>query len=971
MEQNSLENCENEGQYVNKVDGVCKRFCDIDSPKVLRHPLQAFNSPVMVNPKVQSSVTITPYRYHGCKVIHEEIENQENIDPKRLFHSNSDHTAQKSREPANVGISPNTSSPFSYPLILEGCHLSSSSSSSYKSTLGQSGRHQEVNNCNYGSPKTPFTTPRGKSLVLGNYTEHSHPSRAGNDSEGCDSLHSKVICNGGHRIGNTGWTLTRGLVSGNGSLSSSTGSSHKNVVTPSKSSCSSGVSDRSVFQTPGSYCSSSSENRVVTPQQRCKGYKHKLNPFDVGVDHLHLPTVSPSLFRQVVSPVYEKFQWSIDELALLKPANIETSPYNQSEGSTDPEYEIQAQAAIDKFFSRQPVVPSPWMGSNKSISLVSMNLAPEKDVSSNPVPTSRTRTISCQTELSLPMVLPESVEAALEPYLTFTQDQCCQGTVETEECNNLNNTTLRRKLLFSAEDLVNATPMCSPRGTASSESSASSSPVAPLPLHDDDDINREFNAEDTKGLQWCAEIFQPSFNNLIDPSQRRHLPSTPPFPSEQVTEKDLIRASVLPRKYDGFSSPQYESEPMHSLDLSPIEGQICSTFQRRCLSSTDLSPIQQNTNCESSECMLTIPSGAEIAHPKCRISLSVPSNVDSPSVDGISNTGCEIQTYNSKGDDRSTFELRDFDNVNMVCDKSEEVVSNSSEKISGSSVISHNALGTCSPKSKTFVPKSSPASVSKVFHGEVVLVEASQSNTQEPVLVHGSNSKGQEMENQENGNTVQKKSPASKAENSPSSNSAHFSSSPIRDCKTVSYSPPLSPILCRSISVQSQGDQVKSQGHYGEDCQFTRGDVSQSTVLSVDMEVRSTTEEEITLDEGVSSVGTAKLGYPMTNVKNFTDIQEFSSVCDMDTDLQHSFEISVCHEAKSQESGYQTGSMQSTNFSMTTFTSNSTICSSASFQKDRLPSIFGTDGSNFYAISRVNDRKTQSHSNMNYQNHVE
>lgn len=55
---------------------------------------------------------------------------------------------------------------------------------------------------------------------------------------------------------------------------------------------------------------------------------------------------------QVVSPsqqVDSKFRWSIDQLATLQPANIETSPYNQLEGFSDPEYEQQAQDAIDKW----------------------------------------------------------------------------------------------------------------------------------------------------------------------------------------------------------------------------------------------------------------------------------------------------------------------------------------------------------------------------------------------------------------------------------------------------------------------------------------------------------------------------------------------------------------------------------------------------------------------------------------------
>lgn len=71
----------------------------------------------------------------------------------------------------------------------------------------------------------------------------------------------------------------------------------------------------------------------------------------MGAECLQLPTVSPSLFRQVVSPSKGedgKFRWSIDQLAVLQPANIETSPFNQADAVIDPDYEREAQDSIDK-----------------------------------------------------------------------------------------------------------------------------------------------------------------------------------------------------------------------------------------------------------------------------------------------------------------------------------------------------------------------------------------------------------------------------------------------------------------------------------------------------------------------------------------------------------------------------------------------------------------------------------------------
>lgn len=54
-----------------------------------------------------------------------------------------------------------------------------------------------------------------------------------------------------------------------------------------------------------------------------------------------------------------EFSWSIDELAHIQPAKIEESPMQQVY-SPDPEVELRAQAAIDRFFKENQIIPSPW-----------------------------------------------------------------------------------------------------------------------------------------------------------------------------------------------------------------------------------------------------------------------------------------------------------------------------------------------------------------------------------------------------------------------------------------------------------------------------------------------------------------------------------------------------------------------------------------------------------------------------------
>uniref|UniRef100_A0A914ZSI9 Protein aurora borealis n=1 Tax=Parascaris univalens TaxID=6257 RepID=A0A914ZSI9_PARUN len=90
------------------------------------------------------------------------------------------------------------------------------------------------------------------------------------------------------------------------------------------------------------------------------------NPFESRLlESLCVSTFSPGLFSSSKSPPKKddeespKFRWSIDQIAILNPANIDESKADLAE-SPDPIFEARVQGAIDKFWKSQKfVMPSP------------------------------------------------------------------------------------------------------------------------------------------------------------------------------------------------------------------------------------------------------------------------------------------------------------------------------------------------------------------------------------------------------------------------------------------------------------------------------------------------------------------------------------------------------------------------------------------------------------------------------------
>ncbi|XP_024882099.1 protein aurora borealis-like [Temnothorax curvispinosus] len=202
----------------------------------------------------------------------------------------------------------------------------------------------------------------------------------------------------------------------------------------------------------------------MTPPSKLRKFITK-NPFEPDlINRLHLSTISPTVFAKVPSPAQHSpgFTWSIEELAHMKPARIEDSPVHQVH-SPDLELETRAQAAIDRFFKQNQIIPSPWDVKQEGKPLLALD-TPNRllnDLNSTQEPSKMTKDAWSQTILSLPLDLPSNVEEVLKPFFNFTQEQ----NVDSDDVNSSNN-SLRRKLFF-----------CHDEGTDNDESFTSLSPV--------------------------------------------------------------------------------------------------------------------------------------------------------------------------------------------------------------------------------------------------------------------------------------------------------------------------------------------------------------------------------------------------------------------------------------------------------------------------------------------------------------
>lgn len=192
---------------------------------------------------------------------------------------------------------------------------------------------------------------------------------------------------------------------------------------------------------------------------------------------------SPSLFHRPNTPQLSstQFEWTIDEVSSLKPANVEPHE-TQFQDSPDPDLEARAQLAISSYFKEQQVVPSPIDCPLRSQRIILSEINGNTPLSK---PGRRIRDCGSQTELTLPPILPSALEEALKPYF---KPKLAGGDHEPNELdvcksNQFKDVSLRRKL-FDMHNIVVLdneslkTPQHQTPKTSNSSTHSNSSPIS-------------------------------------------------------------------------------------------------------------------------------------------------------------------------------------------------------------------------------------------------------------------------------------------------------------------------------------------------------------------------------------------------------------------------------------------------------------------------------------------------------------
>ncbi|XP_068184139.1 protein aurora borealis [Antennarius striatus] len=283
------------------------------------------------------------------------------------------------------------------------------------------------------------------------------------------------------------------------------------------------------------------------------------NPFESPSDYHHLCEAlvpSPSVFKsKPCRATPPKFDWSIEEMASLQPAHIDPEEIQRqsfylSQTRMDSDIEKKYQNAIEQFFTKGTIVPSPWAAADarKGPHINTKSSSFDKIAEE-----SEGISVACQTTLSLPFTF--DLEKVLGDY--YHHKEVCDAVQES-----LSSSSLRRKLFLDGQGSYSG-----------SDSSSPSSPERSNPRQE-----MPFN----QGVEAEGGAVSSMFSSPLSCGVLAQTPSTGQFSSSPI-QNGCFRDCSL----GSITSPQFPDRSSPACFLSPTVSPIVAHVPRTPTGSAD------------------------------------------------------------------------------------------------------------------------------------------------------------------------------------------------------------------------------------------------------------------------------------------------------------------------------------------------------------------------------------------------
>ncbi|XP_072293537.1 protein aurora borealis [Eucyclogobius newberryi] len=343
------------------------------------------------------------------------------------------------------------------------------------------------------------------------------------------------------------------------------------------------------------------------------------NPFESPNDYHHLrePVVpSPSVFQsKTCKATPPKFTWAIEDMASLFPVHIDQDEIQRqsfylSQTRTDSDIEQKCQNAIDHFFTKGSIVPSPWAApESRKVSPFCKKSTVSPLIAENLGKIS----VGCQTILSLPLAF--DLEKVLGEYYRYEEPS---DTVP----ESLSSSSLRRKLFLDGQG-------------SGSDSSTPPSPVRGFSEH------HRLQADATGGATEDLHIPKREttysiFSSPMSCGIQSATPSTGQFSSSPIQNGCFRDCSI-----GSMNSPVFPDRSSSARFASPIISPIF--IQASC------TPIASKNKLPTSLTPLDVPLDGDVT-----------SGIESPIVEGCSpiHNGSPLQLNYHEAKNYSRLKLR-------------------------------------------------------------------------------------------------------------------------------------------------------------------------------------------------------------------------------------------------------------------------------------------------------------------------